>query len=394
MIIKNAQVFGEDNRFARRDIYIKDEVIAEDKSEDKIDDKTEDKIEDKPEDKYILDATGLYAIPGLTDIHFHGCVGYDFCDGSQEAMNEIAKYQLKNGITTICPASMSLGDETLAGIFGAAAQYDNKDGAILCGINMEGPFIATIKKGAQNSKYIIKPDVDMFRQMQEKSGNLIKMVTIAPEIEGAENFIKELKDEVVLSIAHTNADYDTTLKALAIGASHLTHLYNAMPPFSHRAPGVIGAAFDTPDCRVELICDGIHVHPSVIRATFQMFGDDRIVLISDSMMATGMADGEYSLGGQEVKVSGKLATLVSDGAIAGSVTNLMDCIRNLVHVVGIPLESAVKCAAVNPVKAIRLFDQFGSITPGKLANIVLLDKELNIKYVILKGSILKDECFN
>jgi N-acetylglucosamine-6-phosphate deacetylase len=214
------------------------------------------------------------------------------------------------------------------------------------------------------------------------------LVTVAPEEQGAMEFIMALKEEVKISLAHTGADYDTAMKAYSHGAKHLTHMYNAMPPFTHRAPGVIGAAFDTPKCEVELICDGIHVHPSVIRATFQMFGDDRIIMISDSMMAAGMPEGEYMLGGQLVKVCEKRAELVSDGTIAGSVTNLMDCLRYVVKQVGIPFESAIKCASVNPVKSIGLYSQYGSISIGKIANIVLLDKDLNISKVILRGKIV------
>ena len=369
MVIKNAKVFTENHTFENKDIYIENELI------------TNGRISDDR----IIDGSSLYAIPGLTDIHFHGCVGYDFCDGTHEAIEAMAKYQAENGITTICPATMTLGEDTLMEIAKVASSYESKEGAILTGINMEGPYVSVKKKGAQNPAFIRKPDIGMYRRMQKESGNLIKLVAIAPEEEGAMEFISELKDEVILSLAHTTADYDTACEALSKGANHITHLYNAMPPFSHREPGVVGAACDMPDCEVELICDGIHIHPSVVRTTFKMFGDDRIILISDSMMATGMPDGEYSLGGQAVKVADHKATLVADGAIAGSATNLMDCMRNVVKNMGIPLESAVKCAAVNSAKSIGIYDKYGSITPGKVANIVLLDKDLNIKSVILKG---------
>ena len=225
----------------------------------------------------------------------------------------------------------------------------------------------------------------MFRRLQDAANGLIRLVDIAPEEEGAMEFISELKDEVHISFAHTTADYDTAKTGYALGACHATHLYNAMPPFTHREPGVIGAARDSEHCMVELICDGIHIHPSVVRATFQMFGDDRIVLVSDSMRACGLSDGDYTLGGQDVKVVGKLATLKSDGAIAGSVTNLMDCMRTAVKEMGIPLESAVACATMNPAKSVGLYEQYGSITEGKVANVVLLDEDLNIKKIIING---------
>ena len=377
MIIKNALVYMEDASFKTGDIRIEDNIIAEVCTSDGTSISNNDSI--------IFDATGLYAIPGLTDIHFHGCAGFDFCDGSHEALKKIAAYQAENGITTICPATMTLDEESLLAIVRATATYSEEEGAILCGINMEGPFISVNKKGAQNQSYIRKPDVEMFQKLQKQAGGLIKLVSLAPEIEGARDFIGKLKDDVVISLAHTEADYDITMEALAMGARHVTHLYNAMPPFSHRNPGVIGAVSDTSACSVELICDGYHIHPSVVRATFKMFGDDRIVLISDSMMAAGMPDGIYSLGGQQVKVSGKTATLLSDGTIAGSVSNLMDNVRNLVLNMGIPLETAIKCAAVNPAKVIGIYDRYGSIRGGKVANIVLLDDRLNIVSVILKG---------
>ena len=251
---------------------------------------------------------------------------------------------------------------------------------------MEGPFINKEKKGAQKEEDIKLADVELFHKLQEAAGGLIKLVDLAPETEGAMDFINQVKDEVHVSIAHTMADYDTATEAINRGVDHITHLYNAMPPFSHRAPGVIGAARDS-ECYVELICDGVHIHPSCVRATFEMFTDKRIVLISDSMMATGMEDGQYELGGQPVTVVGNLATLTEGGAIAGSATNLMDCIRTVVKEMHIPLESAVRCATLNPAKSIGIDDKYGSLEEGKYANAVVLDKDLNIVSIIQKGQV-------
>ena len=256
------------------------------------------------------------------------------------------------------------------------------------GINMEGPFVSMAKKGAQNGAYIHKPDQEMFERLNEASGNCVKFLDIAPEEDGAMELIDKWHDRVVISLAHTCADYDIAREAFQRGASHVTHLYNAMNPYSHRAPGLIGAAADEEKVHVELICDGVHIHPAAVRTTFKIFGDDRIILISDSMRATGLEDGDYSLGGQYVKVTGNLATL-KDGTIAGSVTNLADCMRTAVLKMGIPLESAVKCAAVNPAKCAGIYDSCGSITAGKYADVVLLDKEdLSLKQVILRGPVL------
>ena len=372
MLIKNAMVYTEDGCFIKKDIAIEDEYIS-----------GNDNSYNPPK---LYDADGLYLIPGLTDLHFHGCVGYDFCDGTKEALRAMAEYQASNGITTIAPATMTLKDEALSKTLRNAAEYRSERGAILVGIMMEGPYLSHAKKGAQDPKYLKHPDTAHYRKMQTLSGGLIKILALAPEEAGALECIDVLKDEVVISLAHTNADYDISRKAFDKGASHLTHLYNAMPAFSHRSPGVIGAAFDSGHVQVELICDGVHVDPSVVRATFKMFGEDRVILISDSMMATGLGDGQYSLGGQNVTVTGSKATL-ADGTIAGSTTNLMQCMRIAVSF-GIPLPIAIKCAAVNPARELGIYDKYGSITPGKYANLVLLDQKLEVVKVILKGELL------
>ena len=377
MIIKNASVFTEEGRFAKRDIFIKDGKFVMSAEE--------------ADGEEIIDAKECFAVPGLTDIHFHGCMGHDFCDGTREAITAMAEYEASVGVTSIVPATMTLGEDTLQGICETAAAYvkevKNDKAADLCGINMEGPFVAASKKGAQNGAYIRKPDVEMFDKLTRASGNMIKLVAIAPEVEDAMEFIKAKKDETVLSVAHTATDYDTAMEAFEKGATHVTHLYNAMNPYTHRAPGPIAAAADS-GAEVELICDGVHIHPAVVRTTFKIFGDDKVILISDSMMATGLEDGDYSLGGQAVKVVGNLATL-ADGTIAGSATNLMDCMRTAVQKMHIPLESAVKCAAVNSAKSVGIYDKYGSITPGKVANVVLLKKnDLALEKVILRGKAL------
>ena len=378
MIIRNALVYGEDKTFSRLDIRIEEDVF------------TEICPSLAPsENESVLDADGLYAIPGLIDIHFHGCMGHDFCDGTVEAIDAITRYEASCGVTSVCPATMTVSPESLVQVMDAARTYNESPvrpgQASLVGINMEGPFISEAKKGAQAAEHIRLCDEALFCSLQERSGGLIKLVDIAPENEGAMEFIDALHDKVTISLAHTTADYQTAKEAYDRGARHATHLYNAMPPFTHRAPGVVGAAFDSPHCRAELICDGVHIHPSVVRATFQLFGDDRMILISDSMRAAGMEDGQYTLGGQDVAVKGKYATLVSDGALAGSVTNLMDCMRTAVKEMQIPLESAIACATMNPAKAIGIYDRYGSISTGKIANLVLLDQDLNLRQVIIHG---------
>lgn len=375
MIIRNASVYTEDGSFIDGDIYIEGDHFAA--SREDISNET------------VIDASGCYAIPGLVDIHFHGCVGHDFCEGTEDAVTAMAEYEGAVGVTGIVPATMTLGEECLFKICRRAGEYcqEKKIGkrAGFYGINLEGPFISYAKRGAQNEAFIRTPDIEMFDKLQEASGNLIKLVSIAPETDGAMEFIEKKRGGTVISLAHTAADYDTAMEAFKRGASHVTHLYNAMNGFTHRSPGLVGAAFDHDTVSVELICDGVHVHPAAVRTAFKILGDDRIIFISDSMMATGLGDGDYSLGGQEVKVTGNLATL-KDGTIAGSVTNLMDCMRTAVLEMGIPIESAVKCAAVNPAKRVGIYKSCGSITPGKLANLVLLRKEgLETEHVIIEG---------
>ena len=344
-----------------------------------------DKISASSGDGEVFDAAGCYVIPGLTDLHFHGCMGSDFSDADAEGLETMAKYELSRGVTQICPAGMTLPEEQLIKVCRNAAEHRaaNKPGAELVGINLEGPFLSMAKKGAQNGAWLHKPDADMFRRLAEAGRGLVKLVSLAPEEPGAMEFIDAVAGEVTVSIAHTTADYDTAMEAYRRGAREATHLFNAMPPFTHRAPGVVGAAFDSPEVNVELICDGVHIHQSVIRAVFKLFGADRVVLISDTMRAAGMPDGDYTLGGQAVSVKGNYATL-ADGTLAGSVTDLMSCMKTAVSF-GIPLHDAVRAAAVNPARVLGIDKTHGSLTPGKTANAVILDPSLNIKAIYFKG---------
>ena len=333
------------------------------------------------------DMGGLYAVPGLVDLHFHGCVGYDCCDGTQEAISAIAKYQAKNGVAAICPATMTYPEDKLTTIAEATAAYrTEQDGAALVGLNMEGPFISEAKKGAQNAAYLHAPDADMFRRVQKKANGLFRLCDLAPELPGAMETIESLAGEVRLSIAHTEADYDTAIEAFRRGACEVTHLFNAMAPMTHREPGVIGAALDNDEVGVELITDGVHVHPSAVRVAFRLF-ENRIIMISDSMAATGLGDGTYSLGGQEVTVQNGRATMHGGKTLAGSVCNLFGCMRRAVEM-GVPFGQAVRSASTNPARAIGIEHDYGSLEPGKLANIILLDEDLNINTIILRGQII------
>ncbi len=376
MLIKNGMIFMPDASFQKGDLYVDGQMI----SKKDIGQGTDNMHQ---EDENIIDATGLYVIPGLIDTHIHGALGHDFCEGTDEALDTMCTYLARQGITAFLPTSMTLEREVLHGIFKNYGEYDYTHGARPVGIHMEGPFFESAKKGAQNGAYLKNADEGLYRELQDLSKQGIKVVSISPKVEGALEFIEKMKEETNFSLAHTTSDYDLACESFNKGANRVTHLYNAMLPFSHREPAVMGAAFDHKNIMVELISDGIHVHPSVVRSTFATYTDDRVVLVSDNMMAVGMSDGEYELGGQKVRVEGPKATL-EGGTIAGSVTNLMACMRKAVEF-GIPLESAVKAATINAAKSIQVDDKMGSLEVGKLANIVLLDKELQIKAVFIEG---------
>lgn len=417
MIINNVRVYTKEKEFAEGSIVIRKgriEAVELCKTADL--------------DEEVIDGEGCYAIPGLIDLHFHGCKGYDFCDGTKEAIAKIAEYEASVGVTAISPATMTLPVNELEEILAVAAEYKREAeakraeiwgsasgqdmrcaqagecraqakaegteagecraqaAADLVGVNMEGPFISEAKKGAQDERNIISCDADICRRFLTASEGLVKFVGIAPERnENAVEFIREMKDKVHISLAHTNADYDTAKEAFDAGADHAVHLYNAMPAFTHRAPGVVGAVSDSAHVNAEMICDGVHIHPSVVRATFKMLGADRIVLISDSMRAAGMPDGQYTLGGLDVNVADGRATLVGSGALAGSATNLMECMKRVVKKMGIPLETAVACASANPAKCLGIDGEYGSIEPGKRGNVVLLDHDLELKAVVKDG---------
>jgi len=343
----------------------------------------------------ILDGQGGLLIPGMTDLHFHGCMGADLCDASPKALDTIAAYEASAGVTSICPAVMTLPADTLKEILSCAAawkkrQEGRKESAMadLAGINMEGPFISPKRCGAQDPAFILPRSSRLFFEFQEAAGGLVKLAAMAPEVpseESAEAFIEAVRGSVHVSLAHTDADYETAMKAFGAGACHAVHLFNAMPEVRHRDPGAAGAVLDSRDVTAELICDGIHVHPAVIRMTFSLLGPERIVLVSDSMRAAGLGEGLYTLGGQKVRVEGRRAVLAENGALAGSVTSLPDCVRYLVREAGIPLETALVSACETPARRLGTFMDCGSIAPGKYASLALWDRDLALRAVILRG---------
>ncbi len=331
------------------------------------------------------DLNGAYVIPGLVDIHTHGNSGADFSDGDEAGLRRMAGYYASHGVTSFAPASRTLPYDVLERAFAAARRVaDRREAgeARLVGINMEGPFFSEKRKGAQNAAYLQLPDLAAFQRLQEGCGGLVKLVDLAPELSGAVEFTREAAKLCTVSVAHTDADYDQAAAVFDAGATHLTHLYNAMPGIHHRSPGPIGAASEREGVMAELISDGVHAHPSAVRLAFKLF-PGRVCLISDSMRACGMPEGESELGGQKVYLKGRKATL-ADGTIAGSATNLYDCMTTALSF-GIPAAEAVRSATWNPAHEIGALGEIGSIEDGKLADFVICDGGWRRKRVFIGG---------
>ena len=369
MKIENANIF-RNGKFAFGNLVF-DRTIQAEESKDSV------------EQEETLDAEGGYLIPGLIDVHTHAAVGADASDGDSAGIARMAGHFAKNGVTAFCPTTMTLPEEMLKKAIRSIRDCALPEGsARIAGIHLEGPFVSREKCGAQNPDYIALPDPDMFKRLQDAAEGTIRLITIAPEAEGAEQFIRAVSGMCTVSLGHTTADYDTAMRAFVAGASHVTHLFNAMPSLQHRAPGVIAAASDAM-ATVELIPDGLHVHPAVVRLTHRLFGQ-KLVLISDSLRCAGMPDGTYEFGGQLITLRDKKATLEGTDTLAGSCIHLMEGLRRAVSF-GIPLEAAVTAATETPAKAIGVFDRIGSIEQGKEADLVLLDDALQVKAVFVGG---------
>lgn len=322
-------------------------------------------------DKDGFDLGNRKVFAGLTDIHSHGCMGYDTMDGNH--LEEMSEFMAANGVTSWLPTTMTMDMNTIKSVVNG--EILNARGAEVLGFHLEGPYISAKHKGAQNEKYIIPPDLDEFEKLDN-----IKMVTVAPETENAFNFIEKCK--AVISIGHTDCDYDCAKKAIKLGASCLTHTFNAMPPIHHRNPGPIGAAFDE-NIYVQVICDGIHINQCVIRLLYKLFGAERMILISDSMRATGLSDGEYEFGGQNISVKNSVARTRS-GAIAGSTSTLLNCVKKAIEF-GIPENEAFRMASQTPCELLGI--KKGKIEAGYDADFVVLDNNYNIVHTVIGGKV-------
>ncbi|HQD28129.1 N-acetylglucosamine-6-phosphate deacetylase [Acetivibrio saccincola] len=384
-LIKNGLVFYDNNSFEKKDILIKDGKIADIRrgiSKNGCE---------------VIDAEGFWVLPGFIDIHTHGGGGYDIMNSKCRELESLSRFFVSKGVTAFLPAVMTAPLEDMMNAVRNINQYINKinkpsknkiPGAKIIGINMEGPFISQKYKGSHPKEHIIPPSVSLLERFIHESGGNIKIVTVAPEAENAISFIEHFKRRgIVFSAGHTGADYKVAAHAFEKGFSHVTHLFNAMAGIHHRDPGIAGAALERDNITVELICDGVHIDPAMIKIVLKCKPIDNIVLITDSIIAAGAGNGEYSFAGKELYIENGCAKH-KNGVIAGSVVTMIDIFKNMVGRWGVPIENCIKMTSANAAKVAGIYHKKGSLTCGKDADIIIMDKKLNLLATIAEGNIV------
>ncbi len=380
MIYKNAEVFI-DGRFQVADIEIKDGRF----SAVRCNTCRSDTISETKSGNFT-DCSDKRILPGFIELHSHGCIGHDFITAGTEDIEKMCGFYAENGITSLLATTMTIDYEIYkeAMLRLKEVMDTQKKGSRIIGINMEGPFLGADKKGAHDIRYLMPIDEEKYLELNELSGDNVRIIDLDPRLADSIEFIEKYSKTKVISLAHTSCDYELAAKAIHAGATHVTHLFNAMNGMHHREPGLIGAVSDF-DVHAELICDGIHIHPAVIRLMYKAVSG-KLILISDSMSAAGLTDGIYELGGQKVYVKNGKATL-ENGTIAGSTTTIYKAFKNVIQF-GIPVEQAILSATLIPAKAIKADREIGSIAPGKKADFIIMDKDYNIEKVFKDGVII------
>ena len=338
----------------------------------------------------VLDASDKMVSPGFIDTQIVGARGFDAGGGSLEAVREVARFCSETGTTSLLVAvGTSPFKKLVQGLRGVRdAIRKGTDSAEVLGIHLEGPYISPIKKGAHNLKYIRPPSISELDLIVRESGDKLILATVAPEVQGAISFIRELKKRgIVVSIGHSNATYEETLIGIRAGISHATHVFNGMREFHHREPGILGAVFTCDNVTASLIADGIHVHPAAMKTLVKAKGTDRIVLITDSTVA-GLRDGTYKLGGLDLVLSQGVCKLKSGLSLAGSSLTMNIAVRNMIELVGVPIQDALKMATINPARVIDVNSRKGSIEIGKDADIIVIDEKINVYATLVKGKVV------
>lgn len=340
-----------------------------------------------PESDGIVEAEGNYLLPGMIDIHLHGSYGYDFIRDPQTAINEVAKGLPQEGTTAFMASLTVVSHQELCSLLNAyRCVKQPEQSSIFLGVHSEGPYLSKEYKALMDDTWLRDPDLNELDDMIKSAGNCLKIMTIAPERKGMDSFIPEaIQHDVTLMIGHTSATCKEAEKALSLGVTGFTHLYNAMTQHQHRAPGAVTAALLHPEAFCELIVDGFHTHPDTVLATWKMMGPKQIVLITDAMLGKGMPDGEYEFSLLKCKKTGSTVQVIETGRIAGSCITMLDAIGHMKEYTNCSINDLVQMACINPAIVAKVFDKKGSLEIGKDADMIILDKDLNLKYTMVQG---------
>jgi N-acetylglucosamine-6-phosphate deacetylase len=383
ILLKGLQIYSENGIVNNGYLKIEGhEIIEIGQLKDLVEEGNEEVVELSPEYK---------ALPGFIDVHIHGVNGADVMDATPEVLDTMAETLPREGTTGFLATTITQSSSEIEKALKNAADYighqQNSGRSEILGIHLEGPFVNAERAGAQPSEHITDPDVKLFKKWQSISNGAIKLVTLAPEQPGGQELVRHLKETgVIASIGHSDATFEQAGEAVLAGATHITHLFNQMKGLHHREPGVVGAAFLYDELKTELIVDGVHVRPEAIKLAYKQKGSEGVILITDSMRAKCLKNGEYDLGGQNVTVKNGKAVL-GNGTLAGSILKMGNALKNMLEFTGCSLQDAIQMTSANPAKQLNLYNRKGSISRGKDADIVILNKEMDVAMTFCRGSL-------